>query len=299
MQLSSKSKDELRALIENELRNVQYGSKLITLKPDLLEELIFEKALFSGIGMVKLPIWTGEFLRKIDLSKVNFDSVIWNANYSKYYDEKELHFENDIIHKKRKYPIDFSKTNAKINLLRSFDHVYDGCNFSFVDLSSTPVFSRNYQFYNCDLSYSNLKFDFSNLLFISKDKSDPKNGYMINCNLEGLDLSDQTLNYLVLLYYPEFRRFEFENFINVSFKDTKLKILYNDHSLSEYGGSDDDSRYKKLGFNVLKASGNLDGCYIDGVLLKNGDSDINEEEYIEVARLKGEILSLINNQCNI
>lgn len=299
MQLNTKSKNELRNFIEEKLSTVSYSNSPIHLNSDLLEELIFEKAMFSGVGTVKLPIWTGEFLRKIDLSEVSFDSVIWNSNYSEYYSEHELHFEQGIIYKDRKYPIDFSMTNAKINLFKSFDHSFEGCNLSCVDLSSTPIFSKNYSFIDCDLSFSGLKFDFSNLLFISKDESDPKNGCIINCSLEGLDLSNQILNYLVLLYSPEFRIFEFENFINVNFKDTRLNILYNDYSLSEYGGNDDETRYKKLGFNALKTSGNLDGCYIDNVLFKNGDSDINEEEYIKVVKLKGEILSLINNQCNI
>jgi hypothetical protein len=79
MKLCRKDRDELRDEVVKLLNNVPFG-KRISLDKDLLDELLFEEVLLNketGVKM-KIPVWSGVFLRKLDLSDVNFDDVSWS-----------------------------------------------------------------------------------------------------------------------------------------------------------------------------------------------------------------------------
>ena len=78
MKLSTKSKDELRNLIEESVTNIPEDLKL-QLDSKILEDLLFETITIDkekGI-ILKLPVWSGNFLKKIDLSQVDFTNVSW------------------------------------------------------------------------------------------------------------------------------------------------------------------------------------------------------------------------------
>lgn len=160
MQLSKVAKDELRKKIEEELKDVPERQR-IQLDKDILEYLLFEEIILNKEKniKVKLPVWSGEFLRKIDLSQVDFTNVSWDilsndmvATFTcrPYSNDimldvkgklEKLILSIDIL-KNKGYCVNFSGTNARINLDQSFEalefnivRVMD-CNFSGLDLSN-------------------------------------------------------------------------------------------------------------------------------------------------------------------
>ena len=69
MKLNTKSKNELRDFIEEKIIDFPEEQKL-QLDKKILEDLLFETITIDkekGI-ILKLPVWSGNFLKKIDLS---------------------------------------------------------------------------------------------------------------------------------------------------------------------------------------------------------------------------------------
>ena len=78
MKLCTKSKNELRDFIEEKIIDFPENQKL-QLDSKILEDLLFETITIDkekGI-ILKLPVWSGNFLKKIDLSQVDFSNVSW------------------------------------------------------------------------------------------------------------------------------------------------------------------------------------------------------------------------------
>lgn len=140
--------------------------------------------------LAKFPIWTGEFLRKIDLSEVDFSNVVWNqetlSNYKVIFicEEKDCE-EYSLARQNSK--IDLSNTNANIDFSKSFDaHVFrdinciGDCNLANVDLSNsntqdiTALFNTNV----------------NNTSYICN----PYNFLAIQSDLRNNDLSDVTIS---------------------------------------------------------------------------------------------------------
>ncbi len=149
MVLNETSKREFRKYIEQELDkldDIELQDR-IKLEPELLEQLLFEKGIFVTSDnfkiAVKYPIWSGEFLSKIDLSQISFDDVCWNLG--------------DL-------DINYSNTNAVINLDSQWDFCY--CNFSGIDFSHTKIFASQIgtTIKNCNFKNTGLK------IIVSKGK---------------------------------------------------------------------------------------------------------------------------------
>ena len=140
--LSKTSKQKLRNFIEKNLEDVPEGEK-IHIDKDILESLIFEQdsdAYNAYLG-VKVPVWTGEFLSKIDLCEISFAGVNFNSYLSGY------------------KPAVFVDTNAVINL----DDLYNPGVVNYVNFSGTKVtgcLRESYQaiLVNCGLTAKNFKF---------------------------------------------------------------------------------------------------------------------------------------------
>jgi len=157
MQLNKKGREELRLLVEKELKNIPEGTR-IKLENDILELLLFEKIAYRRNPdlFVKLPIWSGSFLRKLDLGSVSFEDVSWSLLEDtkdstlgeEAFDEecwKSFLIEYGDKPKKR---VDYSKTNISLDfniswemkarkLLEQEIGVYiSNCDFSYVDLST-------------------------------------------------------------------------------------------------------------------------------------------------------------------
>ena len=74
MEFSKKQKQELRKQFEKELKNVPSGSR-IQLNEELRE--IIQQILFDDWHGLKIPVWSGNFLSKLDLSEISFEDVAW------------------------------------------------------------------------------------------------------------------------------------------------------------------------------------------------------------------------------
>ena len=168
--------EEVRLSIKSALSKVQ-GNQKIKYGKDELEMLLFDRIRIGG-KIVKLPVWSGEFLSKLDLSEVDFSDVFWDFLSTKL---------------KEEYPeikeVCYSNTNAKIDLGKMYK--LDGpkkykvkrCNFENTDLSTTKIEGPN--------------------RFISSMSNFKKTGLKLNSNtylftyasnFENTDLSEVNIN---------------------------------------------------------------------------------------------------------
>lgn len=282
MQLNEEGKEEIRRLIEEELRYVFNGGK-IKLDKDLLEELLFFKVKYEKDKYVKLPVWGGEFLEKIDLSEVDFSDVSYSMIYDICMDKdnKELDSIYNLVRSRIpanyiKSMVYYGKTNGHFNFKESFEYKniglikIHGCNFNRTDLSNNDLDDK-FDIIHGYFANSGLK--------ISTLRNDSR---AFSSDFTGVDLS----------YYS----IDVKDFLNGKFplgssviKDTGINIT----SVSnETGLQLDDFLYK---FH----DGQFDGCYINGVLVKpwyaltNNKIKLKEQYREEVRDLKENVKKLI------
>ena len=196
MKLNKQSKDELRKEIIEQLKKVPNGQR-VQLDKDLLEDLLFEVVTLDKEKdiKVKLPIWSGEFLKKIDLSQVDYTNVSWGMlgggeDYIEeiiYFDLCDVGIEIDtttmsILKKIEKdnsecrqlpdgFAIDYAGTNARIDLSKSFEAIYENslsivdCNFAMIDFSKQDltnikrIFVYSSNLYETKLPIANIDLD--------------------------------------------------------------------------------------------------------------------------------------------
>lgn len=166
--LSRQRKSILRIELEKMLVEVPQGER-IKLERDLLEELIFECRYVkdSVTKIKKIIVWTGDFLKKIDLSDVSFDDVDWD--YSK--DPTKLDFSGTNIKP------DFEKSFARRNNL---DLEIKNCDFSDAELSNVTLCGKC-NINDCYFSNSGIKIDLSQM-------------HMVNVKLNMLDFSNEVVS---------------------------------------------------------------------------------------------------------
>lgn len=186
------------------LKEVPDGIR-INLKKDQLDKMIFDKVVVDeekGI-YYKVPVWTGPFLSKLDLSEVDFENVAWSIdekpNASDIQQIKKI-LEAIKNGKVEDYPggsisyvneggmyKDLSNTNANIDFSKSFEAKYFNAiriyktNLSNVDLSNNNCDIRFLDISDSDVSNTNINISKAKCLFI------------MNSNLENVDLSYLTM----------------------------------------------------------------------------------------------------------
>lgn len=301
MVLNKTSKEEIRKIIEMELADYN-GEEKIHLDKDLLESLMFKDIttiIDNTEQKMRRIVWSGQFLRKIDLSEVSFDNVHWNY---------ENHDANC------KYIVDLSGTNAIIDFSKSFDNmcrpqsgvVINSCNLSETNLLNGEIITK---IYNSDLSNSSLNLG-------TGERGDL---IILNSNLNGVNLSNLTVPMETFLDYENW------NYIRAGFqvrsvclKNTGLSIRYDKNIpsgiLTEYKkiinpkrrfveASHDLERYCKecrqgyiLG-QLIKA-GLLEGCYVNGILIKSKNQrlDIKNKVLNEYEQMKQDIIKKVKSQ---
>ena len=154
-------RNKLRQLILKELETVPNGKK-IQLDIKLLDDLIFFKFKDTKTKkQYKKPVWTGEFLRKLDLSKLSFKDASLIGFFHEY--DKEKTTESAIVWE------NMSQEDAEL-----YVEEYHKCN-------DKKTIESQYTF---DFSYTNIKLNINEL---ADDENYEKN--ILNCNLEGIDLS--------------------------------------------------------------------------------------------------------------
>lgn len=126
---------QLRQMIEEKIKKVPQGKRLYINK-DLLEKLIFEQET-NNRKNVKIPVWTGEFLSKIDLSEISFENVSFYSPDDNYIILKNT---NAIIDLNKIYNpglvkhANLSGTKLIGNLIESYDADLSNCGLSAVNL---------------------------------------------------------------------------------------------------------------------------------------------------------------------
>lgn len=148
MRLNEKGKQEVRQLLESLLESIpdpQNDNQRVKLDKDLLDDLIFFKIQYQGEKLSKFPIWTGPFLRKLDLSELSFNDVVWDRQWlinDICYLGRAHQLPEDLV--KQDKTIDFSYTNAKIEFSKDDYNPIANCNFEGIDLSTLTLYQMNF-----------------------------------------------------------------------------------------------------------------------------------------------------------
>lgn len=163
--LTIKDRYNMREIFISMMEDVPDG-KVIKVRKELLEDLLFEKMSYEDNGVekwFKIPVISGSFLKKIDLSEISFENVFWSFNFGVidfrignsdvYEEEKGLPIDFSLDEDRKKFIkkvkkivrhnvfnfcVDYSHINKEIDLSKSFDAMQknngnlflEGCHFS-------------------------------------------------------------------------------------------------------------------------------------------------------------------------
>ena len=325
MKLNYEGRQKLRKEVEKKLSLVPEGER-IKLPKETLEELLFEVDIvklehLTKTCKVKYLVWSGEFLRKVDLSEVSFDNIDWHANNCQGIGNHMSTHKGYLQYGVDK--INLSGTNAKIDFKKSFDALYCeqimiiNCDFSGVDLSNNVLDVNCFEIFEI----GNCNFDDTKIKFCSDINSEsyPRCFFLINSSFKNVDFSNFTImaDYLEQGEDYDIRDSDFYNSgLNICFDKkpnsemldfikkhqlTFEKIGFNpykdffDYSLEEKMR---DSEYEEISnfyeklvgsfdefiqFNSYLNKGYLQGCYINGKRIPT-----KEEREATKAQLLGE-----------
>ena len=173
---------------EMTLPGIETKEEYETLYPN--KEAIMKKAI-----LVKIPVWTGPFLRKIDLSEVDFSNCLWDPEVLDQYDI----IWGSMIDENFKYELTTNKVPMEID---------------------SETFNRNY----VDLSYTNAKIDFSKS-FNARVFDD--HNTLVNCNFEGVDLSNSNTEYITSMFNCKLAKtiFKIFNMNEIYIRNCDLRTL--------------------------------------------------------------------------
>lgn len=297
MKLNTQGLNELRKKIEERLQSVPDGQR-VHIDKELLDDLIFFKGKNKEGMLIKVPVWTGNFLRKIDLSEISFENVVFAIKFG---EEAFTYCLEDIMDAE-----DVSR------FIKTGDDE--------LPEYQIPLANNNGVI---DFSYTNANIDFSKMYF--PPNADPKGaefclGWVHDCNFEGLDLSKANGEYIGEIERSNFsntnirldlnnRRFNcgWSNFANNDFSDQTVdvkKIVFDDLiyrsdfsntglninyvASDEYLGSDEKEYF---GEEII--SGYFDGCYINGKRVRPlAEIEANfQEKKTEYEKMKEDLTS--------
>lgn len=307
MKLNKKGLNELRKKII-ELLNQSSISEKIKLDKNLLEELLFEVVILNKEDeiKVKLPIWSGTFLQKIDLSEVDFEDVSWCILDTELCSDFQLRFDDIKITEKRVFDkidrirrelideileqreltkkeqidfiIDFSFTNANIDLSKSFETKH-----------GDYIFLRNCTLEGLDLSHHNLN-SLKKLYFVRSSISNTELSipskieiYAKNSYLQKIDLSSRTINARdYFLSESDFYRSDLsETGINIILEPS-IKVIARGDTLKQI----QETRWS--------------GCYINGkrILTTLEKEKIAKQKAEEYAKMKDDLFETVLSDIN-
>lgn len=254
MRLNADDKKDMRKYIEKRLAVVSLEStdKRLPFKKDYMEDLIFSIVKNPQTGeKEKRIVWSGEFLRKIDLSEISFDGVQWAV---------------------KDQNVDLSGTNAVIDFskaAKSHDIIcVEDVNLNGVDLSGSHTDLIN-QSTKVDYRNTNAKFN------LNVDEIGFK-----DCNLDGLDLEG---------FEVDSDCFDMEakkSLYGSSFKNTGIKIILTADQIKKDKEARKENDKKQYDKNLpeeeiqkiriatrtesianLIYAGKLNGCYVNETLI--------------------------------
>ena len=126
---------QLRKMIEEKIKKVPDGKRLYINK-ELLERLLFEQDI-KHLTYIKVPMWTGEFLSKIDLSEISFENVnlySLDDDYIMLKDTNAIIDLNKICNPGLVRHVNLSGTKLIGYLIESYDADLSNCGLSAVNL---------------------------------------------------------------------------------------------------------------------------------------------------------------------
>ena len=126
---------QLRKMVEEKIKMVPEGKRLYINK-ELLERLLFEQET-RYLTFIKIPMWTGEFLSKIDLSEISFENVnlySLDDNYIMLKDTNAIIDLNKICNPGLVRRVNLSGTKLIGYLIESYDADLSNCGLSAVNL---------------------------------------------------------------------------------------------------------------------------------------------------------------------
>lgn len=263
MKLNKKGRDELRTLVEKDLKNVPNGEK-IQLDNSLLDTLLFETIIYkrNPKRIVKLPVWSGDFLQKLDLSQVSFKDVSWSLLSTgkdsdlgkKFFDEGCWNSFLSSYGDNQNNRVNYSNTNIKVNFNLSWEMLAAkeakveagveifGCDFSYVDFSTTDA--SNFRVVRTS--------NFSNThLAIPKSLLKSEAPIFFYTDLSGLDLSKYIIKLLDIITIggPLIG-------VGCNLSDTRISIALDSKSLCD--------KTAQQNFRTVLMSGDLNGCFLNG-----------------------------------
>lgn len=285
MKLSENAKTRLRKIIEEEVKNVPEGQR-VKLDTDLLEELIF----FHGTAKIndseyekefKVPVWTGDFLSKIDLSELSFKNVVLerlatfediaeisedtrksfiefeyedSRGYKEWRDDFPFVLEDRSIlgNNRNTFPfVNFRNTNINIDFSEAVDEWLACWDLSGVDLSKSSIEKIN-AIDGSNLSRTNIKA--ANAPWLEEEPYDEDN--------------DDKQNFWFSIYHTDLSNNDLSG-IHTNI----MNIIEADNNISNTGVridylQDIDDRTKAK-FESRLRSGHLYGCYLNDLLIKN------------------------------
>lgn len=246
-------------LIRNPYRN------RIKIDKELLEKLLFDEYIFKSNRRLRIPVWSGDFLSRIDLSEVSFEDVGWSVacdaslvdivpDFCEFEDE----YGDYSIFDSRDDRVCYKNTNAFIDLEKSYEYKIGGkidiycCDFSGTSLAhvdSKQIISIDHcNLSNTGIVFKNLDED------IIIDKSD-----FSGCNMKDAKIAFHNCDILS------------NNFKNTG---VQLEINFSDES-STY-----DLENLKKEFKRAMENDYLTGCYVNGIKI------LSSEEKIALAQKK-------------
>lgn len=296
MELNAQSKKELKEKIGELLEEVPEGQR-IQLDKDLLEDLLFDTVTLNKEKdiKVKLPVWWGKILKKIDLSQVDYTNVSWSlSSLNQYFFEDEFEdfirsglevdkeaffsiLENKEYDTNRAYCIDYTGTNARIDLSKSFDAIH-----------FKKIVMHNLDFTGHDFSQQ----DLTGIKWIwlvessLKDTNLPIGNIDLSAcysDLSGLDLSNIKIDGVQYLMGDH------DNLGHCDLTDSGVQIVYNEENLNEYIK---ESSYASYQEDLTEAMNkNWIGCYLNGEKVLSPE----ERQRVEYENYKQQIFDSVSS----
>lgn len=271
--MQKKEIDILRERLKKNLETYCDHEKLIVPK-EILECLLFEVIEVNIKGKwykVKVPIWSGEFLSKVDLKDISFKDVLWNYDIcialNSVFDPltKVIHQikSTNQVHALSPYEIYYADTNAQIDLAESFlfnfgksagIQKYDGLiSVAFCNFSGTHIIIgeevKAIQF--LDSSFAKSKISIPNIDRLA----------IINSDLSANDLAHLCIDGLS------------DDFYGTNFRNSRISVHLDIATLESYLEVD-EKYFKKLFIAMLNDY--FVGCNVNGnYLTEHEDKEHN------------------------
>lgn len=263
----------LRKKLAVSLADVPVRRKVV-IDPELLDQLIFDEVVYNKETgeTLKLPVWTGPFLKSVKLCDLSFEDVAWSLLVQQHGDVDKKLLDDDIYEKlmngdyvPEDYVVDFSWTDAKIDFSKSFEAKKKGFiaieNANLRGTNLTPNSMSKFKYaQDVDFAYSGLRLD-NNADFRIYD-----------CNLQGVPLGDFTVDAIGLL--PEST--QPSKFKNCYLNDTLINIVLDEDSFASL--SNEDSERLKMEFGSCLNNDSFGHCYFNNQFVPNYEERFNHSQ---------------------